>query len=135
MYRMSSDFMSTVQDLINEAIVSQKCNMNRGPILSCYGGTDIWYSKLFEPYAEHEGHSSVLKNPKHDYRWTIQMTSTGTPHFGRRVTEFLNEQFPDRWIGRGGPQNWSLLSPDLTSLDFREKHGAWTQNKQKGGTK
>jgi hypothetical protein len=42
----------------------------------------------------------------------------GTSHFSRHMTEYLNEQFPDRWIGRGGPQYWPLRSPDLTPLDF-----------------
>jgi hypothetical protein len=34
------------------------------------------------------------------------------------MTEYLNEQFPDRWIGPGGPQNWPPRSPDITPLDF-----------------
>lgn len=40
------------------------------------------------------------------------------PHFGRRVAEFLNENFPERWIGRGGPVPWPARSPDLSPLDF-----------------
>jgi hypothetical protein len=31
--------------------------------------------------------------------------------------EYLNEQFPDRWIGNADLQNWSRWSPDLTLLD------------------
>jgi hypothetical protein len=30
----------------------------------------------------------------------------------------LDERFPVRWIGRGGPINWSLRIPDLTPMDF-----------------
>ena len=26
-----------------------------------------------------------------------------TPHYTRHVREFLNESFPNRWLGRGGP--------------------------------
>jgi hypothetical protein len=33
--------MSILQDLIPEAIPSQKCHMNIGPILNGYGATDI----------------------------------------------------------------------------------------------
>lgn len=40
------------------------------------------------------------------------------PHFGRQVTVFLNENFPERWIGRGGPVHWPARSPDLSPLDF-----------------
>jgi len=37
---------------------------------------------------------------------------------GRDVTTFLDETFPGRWVGRGGPTAWPLRSPDLTPLDF-----------------
>lgn len=40
------------------------------------------------------------------------------PHFSRAVSTYLNQQFPDKWIGRGGPQSWPPRSPDLTPLDF-----------------
>jgi hypothetical protein len=39
------------------------------------------------------------------------------PHFHRDVTTFLDETFPGRWIGRGGPTAWPPRSPDLTPLD------------------
>lgn len=40
------------------------------------------------------------------------------PHFSRIVTKYLNETFPERWIGRGGPINWPARSPDLSPLDY-----------------
>jgi transposase len=40
------------------------------------------------------------------------------PHFGSEVRQFLNETFPDRWIGRSGPIPWPARSPDLSPLDF-----------------
>jgi hypothetical protein len=43
----------------------------------------------------------------------------GAPaHCANIVTEFLDEIFPRRWIGRGGCQQWPPRSPDLTTLDF-----------------
>jgi len=43
----------------------------------------------------------------------------GTPtHYARNITQYLNEQFPDRWIGCGGPQNWPPRSPDISPLDL-----------------
>ena len=36
------------------------------------------------------------------------------PHFSRKVRNFLNNRFLGRWIVRGGPHNWSPMSPDLT---------------------
>lgn len=40
------------------------------------------------------------------------------PHFARPVREYLDDVFPDRWIGRRGPYEWAPRSPDLTPLDF-----------------
>ena len=40
------------------------------------------------------------------------------PHWGLCVRDFLNEVFPNRWIGRDGPTPWPARSPDITPLDF-----------------
>ena len=43
----------------------------------------------------------------------------GAPaHFSRRVREFLNAHYPDRWMGRGGPIIWPARSPDLNVIDY-----------------
>jgi hypothetical protein len=43
----------------------------------------------------------------------------GAPsHFGNIVRHFLNERFPNKWIGRGGFLAWPPRTPDLTPLDF-----------------
>jgi hypothetical protein len=43
----------------------------------------------------------------------------GAPlHFGNIVRQFLNERFPNKWIGRGSFLAWPSRSPDLTPLDF-----------------
>lgn len=40
------------------------------------------------------------------------------PHYARNVRERLDEEFPNRWIGRRGPVEWPPRSPDLSPLDF-----------------
>jgi len=40
------------------------------------------------------------------------------PHWGLIVCDFLNETFPNRWIGRNDPTPWPPRSPDITPLDF-----------------
>ncbi|KAL6417052.1 hypothetical protein ACFW04_013025 [Cataglyphis niger] len=40
------------------------------------------------------------------------------PHNARIVTNYLNEHFPGRWMGRYGPIRWPARSPDLNPLDF-----------------
>lgn len=39
-------------------------------------------------------------------------------HYGRVVRDWLDINYPGRWIGRGGPVPWPPRSPDLTPLDF-----------------
>ena len=39
-------------------------------------------------------------------------------HFGTQVRESLNENMPDRWIGRRGTIDWPPRSPDLTPIDY-----------------
>jgi len=40
------------------------------------------------------------------------------PHYTRHVREYLNESFPNHWLGHGGPVAWPQRSPDLTPLDY-----------------
>lgn len=40
------------------------------------------------------------------------------PHYAAEVRAYLDEVFPDRWIGRRGFIEWPARSPDLTPLDF-----------------
>jgi len=35
------------------------------------------------------------------------------PHNARLVTDYLNGQFPDRWMGRYGPVHWPARSLDF----------------------
>ena len=43
----------------------------------------------------------------------------GAPvHYARKVRDYLNQFFPDRWIGRRGPLEWAVRSSDLTPCDF-----------------
>jgi len=40
------------------------------------------------------------------------------PHYGRIVRNYLNDTFPNRWIGRRGTIEWPPRSPDIAPLDF-----------------
>jgi len=50
-------------------------------------------------------------------RIIFQQDSAG-PHNVRIVTNYLNQQFPGRWMDRYGPIHWPARSPDLNPLDF-----------------
>ena len=34
------------------------------------------------------------------------------------MREYINESFPNRWFGRGGPVAWPPMSPDRTPLGY-----------------
>lgn len=42
------------------------------------------------------------------------------PHFGVTVRSYLNQQYPNKWIGRGddAPVSWPPRSPDFNPLDY-----------------
>lgn len=40
------------------------------------------------------------------------------PHYSRAVRAYLDETFPEKWIGRRGPIDWPARSPDFTPMDF-----------------
>lgn len=52
----------------------------------------------------------------------IFMQDGAPPHWARTVRQWLNDKFPNRWIGRGGVDDsnirWPPRSPDLTPCDF-----------------
>ena len=41
-----------------------------------------------------------------------------SPHFVRAVTEWLNNDFPNQWVGRNDLVAWPPRSPDLSPCDF-----------------
>jgi len=40
------------------------------------------------------------------------------PHYTLHMREYLNESFPNHWLGLGGPVAWPPRSPDLTPPDY-----------------
>lgn len=40
------------------------------------------------------------------------------PHYAVDVRMYVDEIFPNRWIGRRGPTEWPARSPDLNPLDY-----------------
>lgn len=61
----------------------------------------------------------LLEDVPLDRRAALTFQHDGAPaHFSARTRQFLNERFPGRWIGRGGPIAWPPRSPDLNPLDY-----------------
>ena len=61
----------------------------------------------------------LLEDIDLETRQTMFLQHDGCPaHYSEIVRNFLDEAFPDRWIGRGSLFPWPARSPDLTCLDF-----------------
>jgi len=62
---------------------------------------------------------ALLENVPLQTRRQMSYQHDGAPsHFSQVVRQYLNHKFPNRWIGRGGTQNWSPRSPDLNPQDY-----------------
>jgi len=51
-------------------------------------------------------------------KWNCVTWCGFSPHSGREVMEFFNENYEGRWIGRNGMVAWSAESRDMSPLDF-----------------
>ena len=61
----------------------------------------------------------MFENVPLQVRQRLRFQHAGSPaHFALDVREYLNNVFPNRWIGRGGPVWWPPRSPDLIPMDF-----------------
>jgi hypothetical protein len=61
----------------------------------------------------------MLENVALLTRQEIWLQQDGVPpRSGRQVTAFLNQHFPDRWIGRGGPVPSPAGSPDISPSNY-----------------
>lgn len=79
------------------------------------------------PIMNADNYLDLLRNtlPNHledinlDVLRQLWFQNDGCPaHYALRVRNYLDEEFPGRWIGRGGPVLWPPRSPDLNPLDF-----------------
>ena len=61
----------------------------------------------------------LLQNvPEEEQENLIFMQDGAPPHFRRDVRTWLDQNYANRWMGRGGPIPWPPRSPDLTPMDF-----------------
>lgn len=60
-----------------------------------------------------------LEELPEELRQDMWFQNDGCPaHYAVQVRRYLNEAYPNRWIGRLGPILWPPRSPDLNPLDF-----------------
>lgn len=63
--------------------------------------------------------TELLDDVPLSYLANMYFQQDGAPaHYFSEVREYLDREYGDQWIGRGGPITWPARSPDLTPLDF-----------------
>lgn len=107
----------TVEAAMNSPKINVWCAMSNNQIIGPYFFEEDTinhqnYLNLLENYFY-----PILQKKRLHKKITFQQDSAPA-HFSKEVRECLNENFNDRWIGRGGPISWAPRSPDLTPLDF-----------------
>jgi hypothetical protein len=95
-YAVCHDFMTILQNFFLDIIPIQNI------IWTC-----VRFSTVMELWIEIDDELNDTKHIVLPVWWRI-------PHFCLHMMKCLNEQTPDWWIGRGGPQNFSLQSQDST---------------------
>lgn len=55
---------------------------------------------------------------RHDNNQVWFQQDGAHPHDGLQVHHYLDNVFPNRWIGRRGFIEWPARSPDLSPLDY-----------------
>jgi hypothetical protein len=70
-----------------------------------------------QPFLQQEPAMSE-KVPLQTRRHMCYQHDGATPYFSQVVSQYLNQQFPNRWTGLSGEQNWPPRSPDLNPLEF-----------------
>lgn len=61
----------------------------------------------------------LLEEVPLETRRNMWLQQDGAPaHNAGVVSEYLNEQYPNRWFGTNGPIRWPARSPDITPPDY-----------------
>lgn len=90
-------------------------------------GTRIVGPFFFEEHLRGDTFRNFLENDLEDLledvplqtRASMWLQLDGAPaHYCLPVRQWLNINYPGKWLGRGGPGRWPARSPDLTPMDF-----------------
>ncbi|VDP91416.1 unnamed protein product [Echinostoma caproni] len=103
------------QHLERDILFSDEVTLHLNPArnASCEAGwsrEDGVLEEVVEPVC------SRIPNPQ---KWRMYFQQNEAPwHYSPRITQWLSEHFPNRWIGKGGPIEWPQRSSDLNPLSF-----------------
>ena len=80
---------------------------------------NVWQVAFTPPFLQDELPALLENVPLQTWRQMYYQHDGAPLHFSQIVRQYLNHTFPNRWIGRGGTQNWPPQSPDLNPLHYQ----------------
>lgn len=89
-----------------------------GPFFLPGNLTGEMYLNLLQNAVEPALTEIIEQNEHYNENQLIFQQDGAPPHYAHTVRQYLDNTFPDRWIGRRGAQEWPARSPDLSPLDF-----------------
>ena len=108
---------ATIETVMNSPKLNAWCAMSKIQLISSFFFEDdtvngenylSMLQNFFLPEVRrlYKGHSIIFQQ------------DGASPHFTIDIRQWLNPQFPHRWIGRGSPIRRASSSSDITLLDF-----------------
>ena len=106
-----------IETVMNCPKINVWCAMSKNVIIGPYFFDDATVNG--------QNYLSMLRNffvpeikRRHKFSSIVFQQDGAPAHFSVNVRQYLDNQFPERWIGRGGSIRWAPSSPDLAPLDF-----------------
>jgi len=119
--------------------VNVLCGVIRDHLIGQYIFPQRLTGDIYAKFLQDELPAHLENFPPQTRRQMYYQRDGAPPHFSPVVRQYLNHKFPNRWIGRGGAQNWPPWSPDLIPLDYQvwglfERYDVCTQGEHERRT-
>ena len=110
-------------------IIEKSLNSPKLIVWAAVGGPGVIGPIFIEGNVDGDTYLALLKNDLYPAISNMGNSSElifqqdgAPPHWARPVRNWLNEEMPGKWIGRGSPTDkniaWPARSPDLTLMDY-----------------
>ena len=106
-------------------VTEQSLHSPRTTAWAAIGKNNMYGPFFFDESVNSDRYLAMLRDQfwpalqQNDKEHLLFMHDGAPPHWGSEVRRWLNDHFPQRWMGRGSPNMpWPPRSPDLTPCDF-----------------
>lgn len=94
------------------------CGLFNGGLIGPYFYQDTLTGERYLHFLQNDLPELLDEIPLNELSLMWWQQDGAPPHFHGEVRRYINEIFPERWIGRNGTIHWPARSPDMSPLDF-----------------